>query len=83
MLIGGQHCQDYSFPTAMPSGVLPSVSDSLMAWSCCPKVIFSKAKVVMWCWVELGRLVACTTNRYILQVLYEDVLTLKQSDAHS
>jgi hypothetical protein len=31
MLIGGQHRQDYGFPTAMPSGGLQSAFDSLMA----------------------------------------------------
>jgi hypothetical protein len=42
MLIGGQHRQDYGFPTAMPNGGLPSAIDSLMAWSCCPNFIFAK-----------------------------------------
>jgi hypothetical protein len=31
MLIGGQHRQDYGFPTAMPNGGLPGAFDSLMA----------------------------------------------------
>jgi hypothetical protein len=49
VVIGGQHCQAYGFPTAMPNGWLPSESDMLTAGSCHPSNCnFSKAK--QWCW---------------------------------
>jgi hypothetical protein len=47
ILLGGQHCQGYGFPTAMPNGGLPSAFDSLMAWSCCPNFIL--LNLSWWC----------------------------------